>query len=187
MPCLYIPYHLFQYLESSSMILELNSFEDFYQISENIKNINQQYQVILSQDTYLSQMNAFDTLTQQINYFIVVLLILVIISFCINQLLIIYNQKYEIAILKANGLSYYEIMKMILYWICKQMMKSFITISLFIIFETFISYILRFQVQLTNPTIIFYMCGMLIGIYIFPALIATICIAKIDVEKLLRF
>lgn len=186
-PCIYVPYKYFHYFESGSMVLELEDFEAFYQISENIKKINNQYNVILSQDTYLSQMSALDKLNEQINQFIIIIFILVIITFCINQLFVIYNQKYEIAVLKANGLSYYEILKLMLCWLGRQIFKSLIVISLFMISETIISVILGLYVNIFNPIIILLMLTMILGLHFLPTLLATVYISKIDTEKLLRF
>lgn len=185
--CLYIPLRYFQDQETSSVVLQLDNFEAFKHINDNIYKINPQYKTVLSQNTYLSQINTLETLSEQIDKAIVVLFVLVIISLSVNQIFMIYNQKYEISVLKANGLSLGEIMKMMFSLLITQVVKSILCVTAWLLLETFIAICLTIKVSILTSSLLILMILMIIGIYIFPTCLAAVYIAAMNTEKLLRF
>lgn len=186
-PTIYVPYTDLSNTTVDLAYIELDSFETFETITEDLQEINPDYQVTLSQRDYLTKIEQLKTYTSSFQMFTLTLTFLVIVLLCIAQLFTIYNQKYEISVLKANGLSIKEIIHLMLHMFFKNMVVSLIFSFLFLIIEMLIAFGFQLSVPVYSLKSISLTVGISALIYFIPSFLATLYIAHFDVEKLLRF
>lgn len=184
---IYVPYQYFQEQTTKSVLLQLKDFESFMNISESIHNVNINYKIILSQDMYIRQMKQLEAYTQNLSAFIIVLCGLIAFVLTVSQFFSINNQKYEISVLKANGLSRHEILNMMLHMFYDTVIKSLVLIVILLLIEKGIFYFLGINVRLFSMKTIILSLGFVVAVHFVPTLFATLFIEHFDVEKLLRF
>lgn len=185
--CIYIPYEYFVDQEVNKVVLELNNFNEFENIDEAIYKINLNYKVTYSQSQYINQINEFDDFSNKLDAFSVTLIILVSVLLGVMHFFTAMNQKYEIAVLKANGLSNKEMMTLMFVYFKNMFLKSLVFISICLCMAKMLFLVLGKTVHLltfSNIIIILFLTGI---VYIIPNIIATIIMIRFDPEKLLRF
>lgn len=184
---IYIPYQYFKQMPSNMVLLKLGSFQDFDGISEKIKAINQSYNIVLSQSKYLTQISFLNMYRDNISTFLIILISSVIILLSIINIFTMSSQKYEITVLKANGLSRSEIIKLMMYITIKLILSSLILIFIIMIIGNGIFLILEIPTHLFSMEIICLTLAFVTTVYFIPHLLTALYITRFDVEKILRF
>lgn len=184
---IYVPYQYFQEQTTQRVLLQLKDFESFKNISEAIHKVNNNYRIILSQDMYIRQMNQLEAYTKNLSTFIIVLCGLVTLVLTISQFFSVNNQKYEISVLKANGLSRYEILRMMFQIFCDTILKTFVSVIILLFIEKIVVYFFGIHVSLLSLKLIGLSLLFIGVVHFIPTFFATLFIDHFDVEKLLRF
>ena len=184
---IYVPYQYFQESETNAVLLQLNDFESFLGITDKINEINPLYSTIISQDKYLAQISNLEIYTSNLSTFVTIVCSLVIFILVISQFFTINNQKYELTVLKANGLSNKEIFKMMLILFLQTIVKTTISVICLLLTSKLIVYILGINLKIFTITTLYLSIIFILGIYLAPTILSTLLICHYDVEKLLRF
>lgn len=183
---IYIPNRYFVYDQKDKVLLKLDTFENFTNISDKIHEINSTYKTFFSQDKYISQMANLSSYTEHLNNFIFILIGMIILLLSFSQYFTVHNQKYEISILRANGLSKKEILFTLSVYMIKQILKTTCFVCVFALMAKLISYSFGFNLMISLSLCII---GFLIILftYLIPGLLLALLILRIDIEKMLRF
>lgn len=184
---IYVPYQYFHESETNAVLLQLNDFESFLGITDKINEINPLYSTIISQDKYLAQISNLEIYTSNLSTFVTIVCSLVIFILVISQFFTINNQKYELTVLKANGLSNKEIFKMMLILFLQTIVKTTISVICLLLTSKLIVYILGINLKIFTITTLYLSIIFILGIYLAPTILSTLLICHYDVEKLLRF
>ena len=184
---IYVPYQYFHESETNAVLLQLNDFESFLGITDKINEINPLYSTIISQDKYLAQISNLEIYTTNLSTFVTIVCSLVIFILVISQFFTINNQKYELTVLKANGLSNKEIFKMMLILFLQTIVKTTISVICLLLTSKLIVCILGINLKIFTITTLYLSIIFILGIYLAPTILSTLLICHYDVEKLLRF
>lgn len=183
---IYVPASYFDAASSSEVLLEIESFEYIQDITNQIYALNSNYKLLLSQDKYISQVTQLEKYKKSLHTFILSLTSMMIVSLSISQLFSIHNQRYEISVLKANGLSKKEILQLMSTIFIRNVFTSIIFISLILIIEKIIAS-MWISVNIFSYSVLIQIIGFSLFIYMLPSFLALLYINHFDVEKLLRF
>lgn len=183
---MYIPYaYINADTASNRVLINMSHFKYLDGISDRIKTINPSFEVILSDANYVSQISIMNLMNENLDNFVYVLsstLILLLLAINYNA---IHNQRYEIAVLRANGLSHKELAKLILYITFKNIIKTLgIIVILLFIGE---SIALAYKIHLISLDMLFFLVIFIMIIYFLPCVTMILYATKLSIEKLLRF
>lgn len=184
---IYVPYQCFKQMPSNMILLKLISFQDFDGISEKIRNINPNYNILLSQSKYLTQISFLNVYRDNISTFLIVLISSVIILLSIINIFTISSQKYEISVLEANGLSRREVVKLMIYTTFKSIINSLVIVVFVMIVANGMLSIIGIPNHIFSLEIVALALFFICVIYFVPNLLATFYLTHFDVEKILRF
>ncbi len=184
---IYVPAEIFLMDVHTQGVIHLRDFEAFLNMYDNVKTIVPNHQIILASNDYLTQMATMDHYRTYVNTFITILLILTILFLSISQFFAIKNHKYEISILRANGLSKREVVITVIHLFARDIMKTAGLVALFLIFTDLLFRIMHVSLSLITPFLILVYLLLLIITYTIPLLLTLWMMLRVDIEKMLRF
>lgn len=185
---IYVPYECFHTHQTSNVALvKVSHFQYLDGISEKINTINPTFTVTLSQTKYLSQISFINLYEQNMVNFLIVLLSIAIILLLVMNFFAVRNQKYEITVLKANGLSNKEILKLVLVVALRTIVLSIICISIMLILENTIIMCLGYPSFITSLGIVLFMIVFVSLVYMIPYIFMAVYLNRFDPESMLRF
>ena len=185
---IYIPYEYFDSDKTSNTVLiNVSHFRYLDKISDRINTINPTFTTTLSETKYLSQISFINLYEKNIVNFLVILMSITILLLMIMNFFVIKNQKYEITVLKANGLSRKELMRLIITMTIRSIFMSIILILFMLIIENFILVYMGYPSILTSISIIFAMIIFVSFVYAIPQILTILYLNRFEAESLLRF
>lgn len=183
---IYVPHNIYSGIGKTQAVIHLESFEAFNHITDDIEKLLPNHQAYLAQSDYLTQMASLDTYSQYLETFIAVLLVLTILFLSISQYFAVKNRKYEICVLRANGLSKKETARVIFHIFANDMIKTGSIVLILLLGAKFIAVLTGSEIfALTGYMFIFYLL-MVIGTYVIPVGLTLWIMLRIDIEKMMR-
>ena len=124
----------------SAYVLYANSFNEVKSVIEKVKNLNPNFKTINQYQDVESMNNVIDNTKNTAFIVVVVILAIIFLLMAIIQVNSIISRRYEFAILKANGLSKFELIKLVIY---ESLMFIIFTLIFANIFSLAIIYIIN--------------------------------------------
>ena len=98
-----------------------------------------------------------------------------------------HHQKYELTVLKANGLSHIEIMKMNLYQCLVSVLKMILCVFLVLLITKCILYLFHMNFVILSIINMEMLLLFILIDYVLPSVFSLVYICYFDVERILRF
>ena len=184
---IYVPYSYFNVCETNRMLMHLENFNVFDGIEEKIHKVNNGFKVSLSQDKYLLQMQQIENYEDILYKFSTVLLVLSVGILAVGQIYAIYNQRYELAVVKANGLTNYEIIKMMSFQCIKDILLMLGLVFMIMIVLKIILNCFDISFTMFSYLHLYVLLVVIILDYIIPTIISCTYICYFEPERILRF
>ncbi len=175
------------YSPDNKVVLTFSSFTDLVNISNSVSKIDDDYSVIVANNEYISYVKTIQSVESTIEQLTVILIIITIIMLSIIQIMAIMNQKYEIAVLKANGLSRRNIYALLTYISIRSILLCTVIINLLLILLHFISEGFNLPIMVFTQSQGSQSLFIVTIIYLIPSFIASFLLNRINIEKVLRF
>lgn len=183
---IYIPQAIFPNTDTTNAVVHLENFEAFKHIADDIDKALPNHQAYLAQSDYLTQMASMETYSRFLETFITALLILTVVFLSVSQFFAVKNRKYEICVLRANGLSKKETAHVILRIFADDMIKTGLLVFLMLIATKLTVILIGSEIfVLTGFMVIAYLL-MLISIYVIPVTLTLWIMLRINIEKMMR-
>lgn len=115
----------------SAYVLYANSFNEVQSIIDKVKNLNPNFKTINQYQDVESMNNLIDNTKNTAFIVVVVILAIIFLLMAIIQVNSIISRRYEFAILKANGLSKFELIKLVIYESLMFIISTFIFATIF--------------------------------------------------------
>ncbi len=115
----------------SAYVLYANSFNEVKSVIEKVKNLNPNFKTINQYQDVESMNNVIDNTKNTAFIVVVVILAIIFLLMAIIQVNSIISRRYEFAILKANGLSKFELIKLVIYESLMFIICTFIFANIF--------------------------------------------------------
>ena len=122
----YSPDYVEKEFESSSYIILAESFDSIDSVVAKLKGINPNFSVIKSSQNFEAMKDSVNQIRKSISTMSLVIISVVFILMSIIYMLYVDKRKYEIAVLKANGLTKIEVNKIIYTESFSHIIKTFI-------------------------------------------------------------
>lgn len=183
---IYIPQSLYPYISMNHAVLHLDSFEVFSNITNDIEEILPNHHAYLAQSDYLTQMISMERYSQYLETFISVLFILTVLFLSVSQYFAVKNHKYEICVLRANGLSKKEVSRVILQVFINDMLKTAGLVLILLLMTRLITLMIGSELFICNGFMAVVYLLMTVGTYLLPVLLTLWIMLRINIEKMMR-
>lgn len=183
---IYIPQSLYPSLSTDHAILHLDSFEFLYDITNDINEILPNHHAYLAQSDYLTQMESMEKYSQYLETFISVLFILTVLFLSVSQYFAVKNHKYEICVLRANGLSKKEVSHVILRVFINDMLKTGGFVFILLLVTRLITLMFGSELFVYSGFMTMAYLFMVVGTYLLPVLLTLWIMLRINIEKMMR-
>ena len=184
---IYVPYNMLPKNEASTFLLQANDYKACITIRDKISQVDKNYDVILPFNYYSTILDMMSSYSSTLLNSSITILIVVIILTCISNVYEITNKKLELCILRANGLTQKEVLKMMIINYFKNItLDSIITITLTIIGLNVFMLLLSIDTVLLSPLLFLGTIVITLSINIIPSIATVLYINKFSPEKTLR-
>ena len=186
----YLPYHYFEHLDTQNyeqLVLNYDKFSQLVNISDTIYELNPDYEVTLGSNEYLNYIDIIETMDESISTMIQVSLFITVLLLSLMQWIMIFNQKYELTVLKANGLSNQDIYKLIGWITIKAIGQCLLVVLVTISFVQLLLFIFNLPLMIVNYKFIGSIALFVSIVYSIPNFMTAINLSRFDIEKILRF
>ncbi len=173
--------------DATSLLLQFSSFNDLLSVHETVKDINQDYIPVIANSNYIEQATLLKITDEYLSNFIISLVTITVVLLTIMNFIAITNQKYEITILKANGLSNKDILKLLLYMSFNSSWITLISVMGLFTFTYVALLMLHIPILQIDFLTVIALVILTPSLFILPNLLTAAYINHFDVEKLLRF
>lgn len=183
---IYIPQAIYPTADKAFAVVHLRDFEAFDQITDKIYDFMPSCQVVLAQSDYLTQMESMDQYSGYLEVFITSLLVLTILFLSVSQYFAVKNCKYEISVLRANGLSRKEVSHVIIHIFADDMIKTGVLVAAMLFVAKIIAILMGNNIFIFTPFMIVCYLLMVVGTYVIPVLLTLWIMLRMNIEKMLR-
>ncbi len=182
---IYVPYDYFNNNESNQYLIEINHYKKVTDVRDKISLLNKEYSVYSPYKDYTSLYKMMDSNKLLINSFTISLLLIILILSSVSKIHSISNKKFELCILRANGLSKKELIKLMGMVFIKNSIIEYILAVSSIVVLSFIAKnsILTIHLSISSLSILFLFT---LGMEFIPSLCTLIYLNQFQVENLLR-
>ena len=170
----------------SNAVVHLENFEAFKHIVDDIDKALPNHQAYLAQSDYLTQMASMETYSRFLENFIKALLILTVVFLSVSQFFAVKNRKYEICVLRANGLSKKETAHVILRIFADDMIKTGLLVFLMLSGAKLTVILIGSEIFVFTAFMMIAYLLMLISIYVIPVTLTLWIMLRINIEKMMR-
>lgn len=184
---MFIPGEYFNEQPVFKLLLKIDNFKNFDNVIQKIKNIDDQYVVLSPFNEQLTMKEMIDNYSSNLQLITSVLLVIVIVLISIYKIYLASTKKYQICILKANGLTRSQIVKMSLIDLLIEQLQ---TIILVLIFSAIINLLIKdyfnYSISVLNPMFILFIIVFCFGVHVIPTIITVAYFNQYSPETLLR-
>lgn len=184
---IYVPYDYFDIKETNKCLIYVEDFKDINEITQQLAKIDKNYEINMPYANYNTMKELINQYSRNLTIFIQVLIMVVVILLSISQYYEINNQRYQICILKANGLSRFEIVKLMLtQFIGDIILISILGVVISLVLSKLSQSVFGFALHILTIRYLSCLILFILGIKVIPSLMSLYLVNRHEPETLLR-
>lgn len=184
---IYVPLESISTKSFSNYLLKINSYRDYEIVIQSLNKINQDYFINIPFTNYKNIIELENSYSKQINDITITLTFITISLLVITTLFNVNSKKYEICILKANGLNNKNLFNLYMKeQILNYSLNCFYIFNLMVIFNQIIQLLFNIRINSISFNSFVLVIFILLFVNLIPMSIGLFKISRYSPEKLLR-